>query len=189
MFAPQDRDNKESTPMLETLGTIALKAMIKELEDKTKATYKYLSLSGSEYSWEHCPETTKKSMLGKMVTNDLAESSFTGVTSQVQTYGRIGMCNASAISDMSRNGYLYRPTTKKDLKEGNRGLFHDLPEELWITAVMSAMEEAPITHKANNQSLDIQRERRQEKEDLKKELGLEDAQENYIEALILHRRG
>ena len=52
---------------------------------------------------------------------------------------------------------------------------------------MAAMEDAPVTHKANNQSLEIQREIRQEKEDLKKELGLEDAQENYIEDLILHR--
>ena len=42
MFAPQDRDNKDSTPMLETLGMIDLKSMIKELEDKTKATYTYL---------------------------------------------------------------------------------------------------------------------------------------------------
>ena len=66
-------------------------------------------------------------MLGKMVTNDLSESSFAGITYQVQTYGRIGMCNAAAISDMPRNGYLSRPTTKKDLKEVNRGLFHDLP--------------------------------------------------------------
>ena len=109
--------------MLDTLGTIALKEMIKELEDKTKATYKYLSISGYEYSWEHCLETTKKAMLGKMVTNDLAESSFTGVTYQVQTYGHTGMCNAAYISDMSRNGYLSRPTTKKDLKKVNRGYF------------------------------------------------------------------
>ena len=29
LFALQDRDNKDSTPMLETLGTIAFKAMIK----------------------------------------------------------------------------------------------------------------------------------------------------------------
>ena len=86
-----------------------------------------------------------------MVTNDLAESSFAGITSQVQTYGWIGMCNAAAISDMSRNGYLFRPTTKKDLKEGNRGLFHDFPEQLRLTSVMSAMEDAPVTHKANNQ--------------------------------------
>ena len=72
----------------------------------------------------------KKAILGKMVTNDLAENSFAGVTSQVQTYGQIGMCNAADIRKMSRNGYLYRPTTKKDLKEGNRGMFHDFPEEL-----------------------------------------------------------
>ena len=65
LFTPQDHNKKDSTPMLETLGTIALKAMIKELEDKTKATYNYLSLSGSEYSWEHCPEKAKKSMIGK----------------------------------------------------------------------------------------------------------------------------
>ena len=44
-----------------------------------------------------------KSMLGKMVTNDIAERLFTGVTYQVQTYGRIGMCNAASIIDMSRN--------------------------------------------------------------------------------------
>ena len=50
LFAPHERDNKDSTPILETLGTLALKDMIKELEDKTKATYKYLSLSGYEYS-------------------------------------------------------------------------------------------------------------------------------------------
>ena len=55
LFSPQYRNNKDSTAMLETLFTIALKVMIKDLEDKKKATYKYLSLSGSEYSWEHCP--------------------------------------------------------------------------------------------------------------------------------------
>ena len=49
---------------------------------------------------ERCPETTKKAMLGKMVTNDLSESSFTGVMPQVQTYGRIGMFNVAAIIDM-----------------------------------------------------------------------------------------
>ena len=38
LFAPQDLDNKDSNPILEALGTISLKAMIKELEDKTKAT-------------------------------------------------------------------------------------------------------------------------------------------------------
>ena len=49
--------------MLDTQGTIAVKAMIKDIGDKTKATYKYLSISGTEYSWGHFPETTNKSML------------------------------------------------------------------------------------------------------------------------------
>ena len=66
-------------------------------------------------------------------------------------------------------------------------MFHDFPEELRLTAVMAATEDAPVTHKANNQSIELQCERSQEKEDLKKELGLEDEQENYIEALIIHR--
>ena len=161
IFSPQDRDNKDSTTMLETIGTIEFKATTKELEDKTKATYKYLSISGTEYSWEHCPENINKATLRKMVTNDLAESSFAGVTSQVQTYGRIGMFNAAAISGMYRNWYLSRPTTKNDLKEGNWDMFHDLSEELRLTAVMAAMEDATVTHQANNQSIDFQREIRQ----------------------------
>ena len=94
-----------------------------------------------------------------MVTNNLSESSFSVVTSQVETYGRIGMFNSASISDMSRNGYLSRPTTKKYLKEGNMGMFHDFPEELRLTAVLVVMEGTPVTHQANNQSLDIQCER------------------------------
>ena len=100
-------------------------------------------------------------MLGKMVTNDLAERKFGGVTSQLQTYVRIGICNAATINYMSKNGYLSRPITKKDLKEGNRGLFYDFPEELQLTAIMAAMEDTPVMHKANNQSLELQSEIRQ----------------------------
>ena len=70
----------------------------------------------------------RKPYFGKMVTKNLTESSFIGVTPQVQTYGRIGMCNAAAISNMYRNGYVFRPTTKKYPKEGNIGMFHDLTE-------------------------------------------------------------
>ena len=80
------------------------------------------------------------------MTNYLDESSFAGVTYQVQTYGRIGMCNAASIINMSRNGYLSFPNTKKYRKEGNRGMFHDLIEELKLTLVMAAIEDAHVTH-------------------------------------------
>ena len=89
-------------------------------------------------------------MIGKMVTNDIAESSFSGVTSQVQNYGRIGMFNAADISEMFRNGYLYRPTTKKDLKEGNRAIFHYFPEDLQLTSKTAEMEDTPVIHQSNN---------------------------------------
>ena len=65
LFSPQYHNNKDSTTMLDTLGTISDNDMIKEIYDKTKATYKYLSISGTEYSWEHCPENTNKAMLWK----------------------------------------------------------------------------------------------------------------------------
>ena len=85
------------------------------MENEKKATYKYLSISGSEFSYEKCPEDVKKSMLGKMASNDLAESSFAGVTAQVQCYGRIGMSAASAVSDVVRNGFLSHGCIKRPI--------------------------------------------------------------------------
>ena len=46
--------------------------------------------------------------------NDLAVSSFAGVTSQVQCYGRICMHSAAAVSDVSRNDLLNQSITKNE---------------------------------------------------------------------------
>ena len=79
-----DKDNQDSTEILEKLAGVGIVALIDELEDEKKATYKYLSVSGTVFSFEHCPGDEKKAMLGKMASNDLSESSFDGVTAQVQ---------------------------------------------------------------------------------------------------------
>lgn len=186
LFSPKDDDNKESTAILEKVAKLAIEAMLRELEDKKKATYKYLSVSGSPFSYDHCPQAVKDAMLGMMAVNDLAESSFAGVTAQVQCYGRIGLHAAAAVSDMSRNNFLTRPTTKKTISKGERGLFHGLPEELKITAVMAAMEDAPATRQSNIASIDAQRAMKRKKEELKKQTELENASDDYIEALIYH---
>ena len=186
LFSPKDDDNKDSTEILLIVAKLAMEAMVVELEDKTKATYKYLSVSGSPFSFDHCPEDVKEAMMGLMAVNDMAESSFAGVTAQVQCYGCIGMHAAAAVSDMSRNEFLSRPTTKKDISKGERGLFHGLPEELRVTAMMAAMEEAPATRQSNNASIEAQRAWKQKKEDLKKQVELENASDDYIEALIYH---
>ena len=38
LFSTQDRNNKDSTTIMETLGKIDVKDTIKDIEDKTKAT-------------------------------------------------------------------------------------------------------------------------------------------------------
>ena len=78
-------------------------------------------------------------MLRQWASNDLAESSFAGATAQVQCYGRIGMSNAAAVSNVARNGLLNRYSTKKQMihgttstkkkqKDKKRGLYHGLPK-------------------------------------------------------------
>ena len=100
-------------------------------------------------------------MLGQWASNDLAESSFAGVTAQVQCYSRIGMCNAAAVSDVARNGFLNRVSTKstnKKIKETTCELYHGLPKELQITLLVTCMEDAPETRKQNNDDLERSRE-------------------------------
>ena len=84
LFSPTNLDNQDSTKMLETIATIGTQALIDELIDEKKATYKYLAISGSEFSNEHCLDDVKRAMLGQWASNDLAKSSFAGVTTQVQ---------------------------------------------------------------------------------------------------------
>ena len=74
LFHPSDQDNKDCTTTLEEVAHIAIEAIRMELEDENKATYKYLSISGSSFSFEHCSDEEKKAMLEKMATNDLSES-------------------------------------------------------------------------------------------------------------------
>ena len=46
--------------MLEKVAAIGIQAILDELLDEKKATYKYLSISGTEFSYEHCPDAVKE---------------------------------------------------------------------------------------------------------------------------------
>ena len=54
------------------------------------------------------------------------------------------------------------------------------------TRTMAAMEEAPATRQSNIASIESQRVWKQKKEDLKKQVELNNASDDYIEALIYH---
>ncbi|KAL7538818.1 hypothetical protein ACHAXR_008923 [Thalassiosira sp. AJA248-18] len=107
LFHPADHDNKDSASILEVVAKIAVQAIKKEPEDENKSTNKYLSISGSSFSYDHCSEQEKEAMLGKLATNDHVESSFAGVISQVRYYGRIGMHNAALppVTQQELNSY------------------------------------------------------------------------------------
>ena len=104
-----------------------------------------MSEYGVEYSWDRSSDDLKEALIGFMSVNDLAESSFAGVTDQLQVFGRIGMASAAAISDMARNGFLDQPTTNKEMSDKKTSLFHDFPEDLHTTAIMCEVKEYPDT--------------------------------------------
>ena len=114
-------------------------------------------------------------MMGKMATNDLAESSFGGVTNQLQKYSRVNITSAAAVSDMQKNNYLTRDKKK--------GLFHEFPDEIQIALVLVAMEDAPRTRTENMESLDAQRKAKRAKAEILKQAGMEKATEEYIDAI------
>ena len=168
------------------LARTAANAILTELHDKNKATNKYLSSSGSEYSWKHCTEERKLALLGTTATNDIAESTLGGCTSQIQRYGRIGLSNASAISDMKRNGFIRRPTGfKQDNKP--RGLFHEFNAVLRDAIVEVAMRDAPECKEQNNKDLKDKAQARRVKEEMTREKNMEKVTDEYIEALYLIR--
>ena len=86
---------------------------VQELLEPKKDTYPLMSESGAEYSWDEFSDNLKEALLDFMDVNDLVYSSFAGVTSQLQVFGRIGMTSPADIIDMAINGFLDRPTKKR----------------------------------------------------------------------------
>ena len=101
-----------------------------------------------------------------MDVNNLEESSFASATSHLQAFGRIGMASAAAISDMERNGLLDQPTTNKDISDNKTSMFHDLPEELYITNIMCAVQEVPAARQSNTDAIDRRCNSKQERDKL-----------------------
>ena len=102
--------------------------------------------SGGAYSWDVSSDELKKSLFGMMAVTNLSESAFGGLTAQLELCGRIGLANAAAVSDMQWDGYLKRP----NLENNEVSLYFGIPEELRITATMTAVKFDPAVKKSNN---------------------------------------
>ena len=184
-FSPKNSTNKKTEDRVIELAEVAASTMVIELEDPKKATYRYLTISRSEYSYTYATEKRKKDMLGCECTSDLAESALGGCTAQIQGFGRIDIKAAGAVSDLKTNGYFKRVSTmmRGKKKDNNaKGLFHQFSEEVQRCIVMVAMEDAPQTRTENMEELELQRECKRKKEEIMKKEGMEKATEAAIDA-------
>ena len=154
LFSPTRSTVMKTSHRVKELTKIAATTILTELHDTKKATNKYLSSSGSEYSWMHCSAARKTALLGTTATNDQAESTLGGCTAQIQKFGRISLSSAAAVSDLKRNGFFSRQPSKNN---GNRkGIFHEYNENLRHAIVEVAMRDAPVTKERNNEDLKLQ---------------------------------
>jgi hypothetical protein len=105
LFSPNCMADIKTGQRVIELARTAADAICTELQDEKKETHKYLLISGSEYSWNHCGEE-KKALLGNTATNDKAESTLGGTAANIQRYGQIALSSAGAVSDMKQNAFL-----------------------------------------------------------------------------------
>lgn len=186
VFNPVDEDNIECTRFLHEIAVVAAEAWIKELLDPKKGTYRYMSDSNSPYCWKNVTEETKRHLMGVHATNDIAESSFAALTSQLESFGRGDLASLAGVSDLMQNGFMNRPTKRKDIKNNSRGMFHLMPEGIQLSFAKAAVMHAPETKKTNNIGLQRLHKAKRRKEELLKQAGLEKAREEYIRCLNYH---
>ncbi len=105
LFSPSDQTNAATNERLVQLAKVVAQGILDKLHDEKKATWKYLSISGSPLSYQGCPEEVKEGLRGHEATNDRSKSALGGTTHQFQKYGHIGITNAAAVSDAKTNGY------------------------------------------------------------------------------------
>jgi hypothetical protein len=121
LFSPSDQTNAATNEQLVQLAKVAAQGILDKLHDEKKATWKYLSISGSPISYQGCPEEVKEGLRGCEATNDRSKSALGGTTHQLQKYGRIGIANAAAVSNAKKNGYFHQFSAGGNTM---KGMFH-----------------------------------------------------------------
>jgi hypothetical protein len=129
IFSPLREANLKTTDRVHELGSIAATTIITELLDQNKATYKYLSVSKSEFSHRYSTEDRKKSLIGLRATNDEALSVLDGAIANIRRYGGISLFDVGAVGEMKLNAFLYRPTKSRN-SVNPLGKFHQFDPSL-----------------------------------------------------------
>ena len=92
-----------------------------------------MSSCDENLSWGNVTEEELKNSMGKMATNDVAESIFGGLAQITQMANRTGMGSAAAVTQVRRNKDLSRgcnDNEKMDISGDQLSPFHQLPEQM-----------------------------------------------------------
>ncbi len=73
LFHPSDPTNAATNNYLVQLARVAAQGILDELHNQKKATWKYLSISGSPVLSQGCPPNVWNELLGCEATNDWSE--------------------------------------------------------------------------------------------------------------------
>lgn len=179
LFYPDRKENIETTDTVLSMAVEMAKCMIEELENPTKATSDYLSCIDGKFSWGETTDDEHHACIGRMATNDPAESPFAALTRQMQQYGRLLGIHAAGMGQAKYNGDFYR-----DIKDKSKnGLYHQLPPDMHASLLKFALKIAPEVRKAESAALDRQRAAKAKRQALLRKKKLEACQREYANAL------
>ena len=153
--------------------------ILNELHDPRKATSNYLTSVEGKFSWGQTTDKEHHAFLGKMATNDPAESPFALLTHQLQSFGRLLGIHASAVGHARMN----KDFTCKIEDCSHDGAYHQLSNEMRQSLLQFALNVAPAVRKSEKISLDKQRDSKRTRQDKLRRKKMLAVQLEYANAL------
>ena len=181
LFYPTREENIATTEFVTQLAVEVADCMLQELRDPKKATSDYLSSGGGKFSWGETTDEDHIMCIGKMATNDPAESPFASLTVQLQSFGRVLGIHSSGVGHARVNGDF-----KRDHKDGTSdGAYLKLSPDMRQSLLRFALSIAPRVRKSEKTALDKQHEAKKKRQNLLRQRKMLAAQEDYANALTL----
>jgi hypothetical protein len=198
LFYPTEKQNMQTNELCMTLADGLATYLILELEDPRKANSDYLSAKGGKYSCAQVSDAKKKVCMGMKSVNDPSEAVFATFTKALSTAGRIGLDGAAGQGQARYNNDMghaheYMVTGRKvknkpDAPSEVLGLFHQLPDELTDSLIVTGHRNANATRRDFTKRLRKQEEKFEQKEKLAEEKKLKSSILDFMNASYLRQQ-
>ena len=104
LFFPAREENQATNIVCSSMAVELAQTILVEVRDSKKTTSDYLSSEQEKFSCWETNHEIHEVYVGLITINDMAESPFSGLTQQFQSFGRILGIHASGISQARING-------------------------------------------------------------------------------------